>query len=56
MTSTIRKDNWMGFKSLWLGFRIRAYSQGLGSGFRLSDSGIRVRVQPAVLSMQTRNC
>ena len=34
----------MGFKSLWLGFRIRAYGQGLGSGFRFSGSVFRVRV------------
>ena len=29
VTSTIHRDNLLGFKSLWLGFRIRAYSQGL---------------------------
>ena len=29
LTSAIRRDNLLGFKSLWLGFRIRAYSQGL---------------------------
>jgi len=29
VTSTIRRENFLGFKSLWLGFRIRAYSQGL---------------------------
>ena len=29
VTSTIRSDNLLGFRSLWLGFRIRAYSQGL---------------------------
>ena len=29
VTSTIRRDNLMGFKSLWLRFRIRAYGQGL---------------------------
>jgi len=29
VTSTIRRDNLLGFKSLWLGFRIRAYGQGL---------------------------
>jgi len=28
VTSTIRRDNWLGFKSLWLGFRISAYGQG----------------------------
>jgi len=27
--STICRDNLLGFKSLWLGIRIRAYSQGL---------------------------
>jgi len=36
MTSMIRRDNWLGFKSLWLGFRIRVYGQGLGSSFRFS--------------------
>ena len=30
VTSTIRRDNWLGFK----GLRIRAYGQGLGSRFR----------------------
>jgi len=30
VTSTICRDNWLGFKSLWLGFRISAYGQGLG--------------------------
>ena len=29
MTSTIRRDNWLGFKGLWSGFRISAYGQGL---------------------------
>jgi len=44
VTSTIRRDSWLGFKSLWLGFRIGAYGQGLGSSFRFSDSVFRVRV------------
>jgi len=44
VTSTIRRENWLGFKSLWLGFRIRAYGQGLGSSFRFSGSAFRVRV------------
>ena len=29
VTSTIHRDNWLAFKSLWLGFRIMAYGQGL---------------------------
>ena len=29
VTSTICRDNWLGLKSLWLGFRIRAYGQGV---------------------------
>jgi len=29
VTSTIHRVNLLGFKSLWLGFRIRDYSQGL---------------------------
>jgi len=29
VTSTICRDNWLGYKSLWLGFRIRAYGQGV---------------------------
>jgi len=44
VTSTIRRDNWLGFKSLWLGFRIRAFAQGLGSSFSFSGSVFRVRV------------
>jgi len=30
VTSTIRRDNWLGFKGLWLVLRIRAYGQGMG--------------------------
>jgi len=32
MTSMIRRDNWLGFRSLWLVFRIRVYDQVLGLG------------------------
>ena len=35
---TIRRDNSLGFMSLWLGFRISAYGQGLRSSFRFSGS------------------
>ena len=35
VTSTKCRDNWLGFKSLWLRFRIRAYGQGVGSIFKL---------------------
>ena len=38
VTSTICRENWLGFKSLWLGFSIRAYGQGLGSSFRFTGS------------------
>jgi len=37
-------DNWLGFKSLWLGFWIRVYGQGLGSRFRCRGSMFGVRV------------
>jgi len=30
VTSTICRDNWLGFKSLWLGYRISAYGQVWG--------------------------
>jgi len=40
VTSTIRRENWLGFKSLWLGYRVSAYGQGLGSSFRFG-SGYR---------------
>jgi len=56
VTSTIRRDNWLGFKSLWLGFRISAYGQGLWSSFRLSGSVFRIRVQPVLHLIQTRSC
>jgi len=32
MKSMIRRDNWLGFMSLWLVFRIRVYGQVLGLG------------------------
>jgi len=44
VTCTICRDNWLGFKSLWLGFRIRAYNQGVGSIFKLRGSLFRVRI------------
>jgi len=44
VTNTICRDNWLGFKSLWLRFRIRAYGQGVGSSFKLRGSVFRVRV------------
>ena len=43
VTSTIHRVNLLGFKSLWLGFRIRDNSQGLV---------FSVRVYPAVHLMQ----
>jgi len=42
VTSTICRNNWLGFKSLWLGFRIRADGQGVGSIFKLRNSRVRV--------------
>jgi len=44
VTSTIRRNNWLEFKSLWLGIRISAYGRGLGSSFRFSGSVFRFRV------------
>jgi len=32
MTNMIRRDNWLGFRSLWLVFRISVYGQVLGLG------------------------
>jgi len=34
VTSTICRGTWLGFKSLWLGFRTRASGQGVGLSFR----------------------
>jgi len=31
----MQRDNWLGFKRVWLWFGARAYRQGLGTGFRL---------------------
>jgi len=44
VTSTICRDNWLGFKSLWLGLRIRAYVQGVGSIFKLRGSVFRLEL------------
>jgi len=44
VTNTICRGNWLGFKSLWLRFMIRAYGQGVRSTFKLSGSVFRVRV------------
>jgi len=41
---TIRRDNSLRFMSLWLGFKISAYGQGVGSSFRFSGSVCSVRV------------
>jgi len=56
VTSTICRDSWLGFKSLWLGFRIRAYGQGVVSIFKLRGSVFRVKVWPTVHLVQTRSC
>jgi len=42
--STICRDNWLGFKSLWLGLRIRACGQGVGSIFKLRGSVFRLEL------------
>jgi len=55
VTSTMRRDNWLEFKSSWLGFRIGAYGQGFWSSFRFRGSVFGVRVSPTVNSMQTRD-
>ena len=39
----ISRDNSLVFMNLWLGFRISAYGQGLGSSFRFSGSVLSVR-------------
>ena len=44
VTSQICKDNWLEFKSLWLGFKTKAYGQGVGSTFKLRGSVFSVRV------------
>ena len=44
VTRTMRRDNWLGFKCLYLGFRISAYGRGLGSSFRFIGSVFRVRI------------
>jgi len=36
VASTICRDNWLGLKSLWLGFTISACGQGLWSSFKFS--------------------
>jgi len=33
-------DHWLGFQSLWLEFRIRAYNKDLGSSFRFRVQGL----------------
>jgi len=45
VTSTICRDNWLGFKSLWLRLMIRAYGQGVRLTFKLRCSVLRVRVK-----------
>jgi len=42
MTSMIRRDNWLGFRSLWLVFRIRFYGQVLGLGVQCLVLGLSV--------------
>jgi len=44
MTSIICRDSWLGFKSLWLRFMIRAYDQGVRSTFKLRGLVFRVRI------------
>ena len=46
MTSMIRIDNWLGFRTLWLVFRIRVYGQVLGLGVQclVLDVGFRLSI------------
>jgi len=44
VTSTICRDSWLGFKSLWLSFMIRAYDQGVRSTFKLRGLVFRVKI------------
>jgi len=44
VTSAICRDNWFVFRSLWLGFRIRAYGQGVGSIIKLTGSVFRLEL------------
>ena len=44
VTSPICKDNWLEFKSLWLGFKTRTYGQGVGSTFKFRGSAFNIRV------------
>ena len=44
VTSTICRDNSLGFTSLWLRFMIKACGQGVRSTFKLRGSVFRVRV------------
>jgi len=46
------KRQLVGFKSLWLGLRVRAFGQGLGPSFSFSGSLFRVICS----SLQTRSC
>ena len=43
MTSMIRRDNWLGFKSLWLVFRIRVYGHVLGLGVQCLALGFSLQ-------------
>jgi len=40
MTSMIHRDNWLGFRSLWLVFRIRVYGQVIGLGVQCLVLGL----------------
>ena len=55
VASTICRDNWLGFKSLWLGFRIRAYGQGVGSILKLRRSVFRLELRKLLADCQRWN-
>ena len=44
MTSMIRRDNWLWFRSVWLVFRIRVYGQVLGLGVQCSMNPMNLKL------------
>ena len=54
--STICRENGLGFQSLWLGFRIRAYGQGIRSTFKLSGSVFRTAMSNPNGLLDQKSC
>ena len=54
MTSMIRRDNWLGFRSLWLVSRIRVYGQVLGLGVQCLVLGFSL--QFTLRKQEAANC